>query len=304
VGFGVKPIVVQRRTLHYQNGTAIDNEDRIVTEYPVTIKVNGQEFVTMVCTPEYIEDLAVGFLTSEGVIKQYQDIEDIWLQENEGFVHISTKKINPYFQKFDSKRYVNSCCGMSRTGFVFVNDALTAKKIDRIRVKLTIDDTFRLMDEMQKSATLFHDTGGVHNAALCDVNGMLINRVDIGRHNALDKIYGYCIRNNLSINDKIIVFSGRISSEILLKVAKIGCEVVLSKSAPTELALHLAEQLGITTIGFIREESLNVYTYPERLSDLYCDGSSLLGSEQLNRFYFEDVVSLGEALSEVDAPNF
>ncbi|AFH84834.1 Formate dehydrogenase accessory protein FdhD [Bacillus anthracis str. H9401] len=92
--------------------------------------------------------------------------------------------------------------------------------------------------------------------------------MDIGRHNALDKIYGYCLKNNISIGDKIIVFSGRISSEILLKVAKIGCEIILSKSAPTELALQLAEELGITTIGFIRNQSLNVYTHPERVLNI------------------------------------
>jgi FdhD protein len=89
--------------------------------------------------------------------------------------------------------------------------------------------------------------------------------MDIGRHNALDKIYGYCLKNNISIGNKVIVFSGRISSEILLKVAKIGCEVVLSKSAPTELALELAEELGITTVGFIRNNSFNIYTCPERI---------------------------------------
>jgi FdhD protein len=89
--------------------------------------------------------------------------------------------------------------------------------------------------------------------------------MDIGRHNALDKIYGYCLKNNISLQNKLLVFSGRISSEILLKAAKIGCEMVLSKSAPTELAIQLAEQLGITTIGFIRNETLNVYTCPERL---------------------------------------
>jgi FdhD protein len=105
----------------------------------------------------------------------------------------------------------------------------------------------------------------VHNAALCDINGFMLSRMDIGRHNALDKIFGYCLKNNISIGNKIIVFSGRISSEILLKVAKIGCEVVLSKSAPTELALQLAEELGITTVGFIRNQSLNIYTCPERI---------------------------------------
>lgn len=178
------------------------------------------------------------------------------------------KEVNPFYGHFQSKRYVTSCCGMSRQSFVFVNDALTVKKMDDIRVKLTVEDTFRLMDDMQKSATIFQQTGGVHNAALCDVNGMIVSRMDIGRHNALDKIYGYCIRNHISITDKIIVFSGRISSEILLKVAKIGCEIVLSKSAPTELALQLAEELGITTIGFIRDQTLNVYTYPNRLIDM------------------------------------
>jgi FdhD protein len=90
--------------------------------------------------------------------------------------------------------------------------------------------------------------------------------MDIGRHNALDKIYGHCLRNNISIHEKLLVFSGRISSEILLKAAKIGCEMVLSKSAPTDLALQLAEQLGITTIGFIRNEAFNIYTCPERIN--------------------------------------
>src|SRR3954449_1209026 len=163
---------------------------------------------------------------------------------------------------------------MSRQGFVFVNDALTAKKIDGIRVRISIEDAFRLMEEMQKSATVFKHTGGVHNAGLCNINGMLLTRMDIGRHNALDKIYGYCLKNDIAVKDKVVVFSGRISSEILLKVAKIGCEVVLSKSAPTELALNLADELGITTVGFIRGESLNVYTRPERISDIFIKEST------------------------------
>ncbi|MCX2827259.1 formate dehydrogenase accessory sulfurtransferase FdhD [Bacillus pseudomycoides] len=264
----MKSIQVERGIFRYEQGEFKQIEDSIVTEFPVTVKINGQEFVTMVSTPEYIEDMVIGFLASEGIIRKYEDIDEIWVQEKEGYVHVKTTKINPYYRDIQNKRYITSCCGMSRQGFVFANDALTAKKMNDIRVKITTQDCFRLMNDMQQSAATFQHTGGVHNAALCDVNGIILSRMDIGRHNALDKIYGYCLKNNISIGDKIIVFSGRISSEILLKVAKIGCEIILSKSAPTEFALQLAEELGITTIGFIRNQSLNVYTHPERVVNI------------------------------------
>ncbi|MGX9134303.1 formate dehydrogenase accessory sulfurtransferase FdhD [Rummeliibacillus sp. JY-2-4R] len=256
---------VTREILRIENNKVKEVEDIVVTEYAVTVKINQQEFVTMVCTPEYVEDMVTGYLASERIIRNVEDIEDIWYQEKEGFVHIKTKKINPISQQLQNKRYITSCCGMSRQGFVFANDALTSKKMEDIHVRITTDDCFRLMREMQDSAVTFQKTGGVHNAALCDMNGVVISRMDIGRHNALDKIYGYCLRNNISMKDKIIVFSGRISSEILMKVSKIGCEIVLSKSAPTELALQLAEQLGITTVGFIRHNTLNIYTHKERI---------------------------------------
>lgn len=256
---------VKREIIRVDNGQVETVEDVIVTEYPVTVKINQEEFVTMVCTPEHIEDMVIGYLASENIIRKFEDIEDISIQEKDGFVHVKTKKVNPYYHKFQNKRYITSCCGMSRQGFVFVNDALTAKKMDQVRVQVTPEDCFRLMNDMQNSAVTFQQTGGVHNASLCDINGTILSRMDIGRHNALDKIYGYCLRNDISIGDKVLVFSGRISSEILLKVAKIGCEIVLSKSAPTELALQLAEQLGITTVGFIRQQSLNIYTCPERI---------------------------------------
>ncbi|GGH86305.1 FdhD protein [Pullulanibacillus pueri] len=261
----MKSKVIQREIIRFTKGESVFKEDTIVTEVPVTVKINGEEFVTMVCTPEYIEDMVIGYLASEGVIRKYEDIKDIWVQEDEGYVHVQTTNVNPYYQNFQNKRYITSCCGASRQGFVFVNDALTAKKMDDIHIRLKPDDCFRLMNALQSSALTFQQTGGVHSAALCDINGMLLSRMDIGRHNALDKIYGYCLKNDISIKGKIIAFSGRISSEILLKVAKIGCEMVLSKSAPTALALELAEGLGITTVGFIRNDSFNIYTKPERI---------------------------------------
>jgi FdhD protein len=257
--------VKKRTVLRFKNGQMESVEDKIVTEFPVTVKINEEEFVTMVCSPQYIEDMVIGYLASEGVMRAYTDIKNIWVQEKEGYVHVTIDKLNPYFQNLQNKRYITSCCGASRQGFVFINDALTAKKMNDISVELSIKDCFQLMNKLQQSAATFQETGGVHNAAICDKNGFMLSRMDIGRHNALDKLYGYCLKHHISIRDKVVVFSGRISSEILLKVAKIGCEVVLSKSAPTELALNLAEELGITTVGFIRNDSLNIYTCPERI---------------------------------------
>jgi FdhD protein len=123
------------------------------------------------------------------------------------------------------------------------------------------------MRELQQNSGDFQKTGGVHNAALCTVDKLITTRTDIGRHNALDKIYGYCLRNKLPLMDKLLAFSGRVSSEVALKAAKIGVGILLSKSAPTDLALSLSHDLGITIVGFIRGTQLYVYTHPERIKE-------------------------------------
>mgnify|MGYP002511810436 CR=1 FL=1 len=255
----------QRPIIRFQNGHFTQKKDLVAVEYAITIKLNEKEFATIVCTPEYIEDMVVGFLASEGIVPKWEQIKDIHLDTENGFIHVQTDTVYPFFEQLQNKRYITSCCGMSRQGFVFASDVLTAKKMSSVSVQLTTEQIFSLMNEMEEQADMFRHTGGVHNAALCAPDRLLLSRMDIGRHNALDKIYGHCLRNKISVRNKIIVFSGRISSEILLKVAKIGCEIVLSKSAPTELALTLAEELGITTVGFIRGNSFNLYTHPERI---------------------------------------
>ncbi|MDJ0333401.1 formate dehydrogenase accessory sulfurtransferase FdhD [Planococcus sp. S3-L1] len=254
-----------RKIMRYEKGSFTEKEDCVVVEQPSTIKINGKEFITIVCSPAHMEEMAIGFLVSERIIPNYQAIQDIRVDEKTGTVNITAEKVYPFFEQLQNKRFISSCCGMSRQGFVFAHDAMIAKKMTEVRVTLTPENCFQLMTDMGDTAEMFKQTGGVHNAALCDANGIIVSRMDIGRHNALDKIYGYCLMNHIDVRDKVIVFSGRISSEILLKVAKIGCEIVLSKSAPTELALTLADDLGITAVGFIRGSSFNLYTHPERI---------------------------------------
>ncbi len=259
-------VQTSRDILKISNELSEWKTDSIAKEVPLTIKINGEEFVTMVCSPEYIEDMVIGYLASEGVIDSFDMVQSIRVDESKGFVHIQlTRQINKLHQQMQTKRYITSCCGMSRQSFIFASDSKTAKTMKSRNVNVRAEDCFRLMEEMQGSATIFHETGGVHNAALATNDGIVVMRMDIGRHNALDKLYGYCLRNHISLEDKVMIFSGRLSSEIMLKVAKIGCEVVLSKSAPTDRALEIADELEITAIGFIRKQSMNVYTVPERV---------------------------------------
>lgn len=240
-------------------------DDEIVTEYPLTIFLNDEEFATIVCTPADLEEMVIGFLAAEGAIKGYEEIKQLTIDETQGFAYVDLHKETILSQSFYSKRRITSCCGKSRQSFYFFSDARTAKPVDSTTT-VTPDQCMRLMKELQASSEIHRQTGGVHNAALCTSDEVLLQFSDIGRHNALDKIYGKCLRENISTSDKILVFSGRISSEVLLKAAKIGAGIILSKSAPTDLALQLADELQITAVGFVRNEKMNVYTQAQRIA--------------------------------------
>ncbi|WP_368505372.1 formate dehydrogenase accessory sulfurtransferase FdhD [Alkalihalophilus sp. As8PL] len=238
-------------------------EDEIVIEFPLTIYINNEEFATMVCSPRDFEEMVIGFLASEGVIRFKKEIKDLTIDEDRGFAYVELHSTDIKNQQYFSKRFIGSCCGKSRQ-FYFQNDVRTAKT-SMSSTTITAEQCIRLMKKMQDSSLVFKNTGGVHNAALCSADELIVNRSDIGRHNALDKLYGHSLLNGVSVRDKILVFSGRISSEILTKAAKIGVGIVLSKSAPTDLAIQLAEDLNITAVGFIRGSSFNIYSHPERI---------------------------------------
>ncbi|MFZ3587731.1 formate dehydrogenase accessory sulfurtransferase FdhD [Bacillus sp. DJP31] len=247
----------------YSHGILQNVEDDVVMEFPLTIFVNDQEFATMVCTPTHFDEMVIGFLASEGVIRFNRDIKSMKIDENKGIAYVELFAEITTSQEYFSKRFIGSCCGKSRQ-FYFHNDARTAKTSSSTTT-LTPVQCIDLMNKMQNNSLVFKETGGVHNAALCSPTELVASRTDIGRHNALDKLYGYSLMNRLPVRDKVIVFSGRISSEVLLKAAKIGVGIVLSKSAPTDLAIKLAEDLNITAVGFIRGSSFNIYSHHHRI---------------------------------------
>lgn len=259
----INKITTTRAIVKYDGQRFIEQDDEIAVEYPLTIMLDGEEFVTMVCTPSELKELVIGFLASEGIIRLYDDIKSIQIDEDTGFAYVDLVNKNTKQKDFHSKRFIGSCCGKSRQ-FYFQNDVQTAKTITT-KLNITTSQCHELLNKMQQLSDHFQQTGGVHNAALCTANDIIVSRSDIGRHNALDKIFGYCLLNHIPLKDKIIVFSGRISSEVLLKAAKIGVGILLSKSAPTNLALDLANELGITAVGFIRGNRLNVYTHSDKI---------------------------------------
>lgn len=249
--------------VRYENGELVNTQDSYVTEFPLTIMVNGEEFATVICSPNNMEELTLGFLASEGAILKYDELKSLQIDDSKGFAHVElTKQLGTRFQ-YSTKRMIASCCGKSRE-FYFQNDAAIAKT-SMSKITLTPAQILSMMSQLQNASALFKQTGGLHNGAISDGQDFFEHRQDIGRHNALDKLYGYCIKNHIPVRDKVLIFSGRISSEILIKAAKIGVGVILSKSAPTTLAVQLADDLNITAIGFIRDVNFNVYSHPERI---------------------------------------
>lgn len=249
--------------IRYENGQLFETEDFYVTEFPLTIMVNGEEFATIICSPTNMEELVLGFLASEGAILKRDELKSIQIDDSKGFAHVKlTKSLEDRFE-YSTKRMIASCCGKSRE-FYFHNDAAIAKT-SMSKIELHPQQILRMMTQLQSASVIFKQTGGLHNAAISDGNTFFEHRQDIGRHNALDKLYGYCIQRHISVRDKVLIFSGRISSEILIKAAKIGVGVILSKSAPTTLAVQLAKDLNITAIGFIRDGNFSIYSHPERI---------------------------------------
>lgn len=251
------------RAIRYDGNNSVEIDDPIAVEFALTINLDREEFATMVCSPSRLRELVYGFLASEGVIREASGVKELLLDRERGYAHVELAAKPGISRDKAAKRFIGSCCGKSRQ-FYFYNDMLTARTI-MTRTTITAAQCVSLMEKLQASSNDFHSSGGVHNAALAFGDELLSVMTDIGRHNALDKLYGYCLLNGLKTSDKAIVFSGRLSSEVVLKAAKMGCGILLSKSAPTDLALRLADDLGITCVGFIRNGKCNVYTHRERI---------------------------------------
>jgi FdhD protein len=228
--------------------------DEVVAEYALTIFLNDVEVVTLLCTPAELRFLAAGYLYSEGLVRDREDIVEVSLNEAAGTARVATRSgLQP-----SPRRMVASGGGRG---------TVSAPAPPRIAsdAKITVSGIFDLVARFAEHSDIFKATGGVHSAALCQDGSILVFSEDIGRHNAIDKVFGRCLLEGIMTEGRVLVTSGRVSSEILLKVARWRIPILISKSAATDAAVRLAETAGITLVGFVRGKKANVYAHGGRV---------------------------------------
>jgi len=225
------------------------------SEMALAIFVNRQELVTILCTPTKLNCLVLGFLYAEGIISSFGDVASMQVCEEESLADVMLS--NPGYQ-LPTKRTLTSGCG---GGATFKTQE---QRVDSDLV-VTPKEVLSLMKQLQEQMVLYRLCGGVHGSSLSDAKNLLVVAEDIGRHNTLDKIQGECLLKGLSTRDRLLLSTGRISTEMLLKAAKMQVPVVVSRHSPTGSAVSLARDLGITLVGHARGSRLSVYSHPERL---------------------------------------
>jgi FdhD protein len=237
--------------------------DAVASELPVRLVVNNESLVTLLCTPANLEALAVGFLLSEGILTDKTSINNIDVDEAGAAVRIDLADLPVDFASLFEKRTISSGCGK---GVTFTNYRTSNET--RLPVSgplLGLDDIRRLLKTFRTISQLYLETGGVHSAALSDGKEILFFSEDIGRHNAVDKLIGKAFLDNVPIANKILITSGRVTSEIVTKAGRNRFPMVISRAAPSCMAISYAEDMGITLIGFARGERMNIYTWPNRI---------------------------------------
>lgn len=258
------PRARRRPALVWRDGALRAAEVAVVREIPVTVRLNGREIITLLASDDALDYLAAGFLKGEGFVARPEDIAAIRVDQERGTVDVEATAVDPLAATLLERRAVTSGCGKGTT-FTHALDALQARPAPP-GPRVGVADVRRLVRELLGGSALYREAGGVHSAALATAAGIVIFRDDIGRHNAVDKIHGECFLRGVPVEDKILLTTGRVSSEILVKAAKLGVPVLVSRSSATDLALELARRTGITVIGQVRGGGLTVYAGEERVT--------------------------------------
>ncbi|MCS7283355.1 MAG: formate dehydrogenase accessory sulfurtransferase FdhD [Anaerolineae bacterium] len=247
---GVRKVVYERGAFRETDGVVPQEEEFILT-------VNGQDLVGLMCTPTLLEELALGFLYNEGLIDGLDDVASLRLCEAGRAVDIWLRRS----VELPSLHTITSGCS---GGMTF--EALHQRR-EPLQSALTVtpDQVLTLARRLQEAAVLYRQTRGIHAAALARGTELLFVAEDVGRHNTVDKLAGLCLRRGHPMADAILIATGRISSEMLIKAVRMRVPIVISFSSPTSRSVDLAQAWNITLIGYARGQTFQVYAGAGRI---------------------------------------
>jgi FdhD protein len=240
-----------RTYLRIKGNHADEVSGEVVREQPLTVWINGERFLTLLCSPLMVEALVVGYLWMEKVIGGLDEIARLEVSTVDGRADVTLT----HAVELPTERILTSGCG---GGITFrIDHRLFPRLQSTLRVRP--EQLAQQMKALFAAAVNYQRSRGIHGAALSDGERLLIVAEDVGRHNAVDKVKGEALLRGIPTEDRILLSTGRVSSEMLLKAARMGVPVIASRTSPTEMAVALAEQLNVTVCGYVRPESLNLY---------------------------------------------
>ncbi len=240
----------------------------VSTEYGITIAVNGKPFVMIACSGADLEELASGFLVTEGIITQKSEIEDIAFHETTLQVDVKIKETDAVIERLFTIRSIVSGCGNASQKFQGL------KKLTPPNV--SPETIIKIGKQFYQTSELHKLTHGVHSAGLYTCDGQCIAFYDeIGRHSAIDKLVGYALYHDIPLNDKIVYSTGRISSEIIQKAIVSGFPVIATKGSPTTLAIQFANEYNVVLIAKVRLNRFSVFTTSIDLQSVFGVGLTI-----------------------------
>ena len=271
--------MMQTNILRWQEGGYYECEDHLTIEEPLEVRVEHRSLATIMRTPGQDFELALGFLFSERVIRDASEVLSLEHEVDPDGLPLpnvvsvmlrqgtSEEGMCTFPTSFERHFLVSASCGIcGKNSIADLLQSIPLLKPDALRISYSV--LYSLPQQLRSQQAVFKHTGGLHAAGLFTAGGeMLLLREDIGRHNAVDKVIGHgLLHGDYPYTDRILMVSGRSSFEIIQKALLVRIPCVAAISAPSSLAVELADKSGITLIGFLRDRSMNVYTHPERIA--------------------------------------
>ncbi|WP_028653901.1 formate dehydrogenase accessory sulfurtransferase FdhD [Nocardioides sp. J54] len=278
-------VTARRRVLRIRDGVVDQRPDTLAAEEPMEIRVGGRPLTVTMRTPGDDFDLAVGFLVGEGVVRTAADV--VTARYCAGATEDGTNTYNvvdvalapsvpPPDASLERSFYTTSSCGLCGKASLDAVRTASAWSVADDPLRVTPELLAALPVRLREAQRVFDRTGGLHAAGLFSADGeLLVVREDVGRHNAVDKVVGHALRNDLlPLRGTVLAVSGRASFELVQKAVMAGIPALAAVSAPSSLAVDLAEEQGMTLVGFLRGASMNVYAGAGRV---VVDEPALLG---------------------------